>query len=229
MKNKKQTFGEGVVSFYSNIIPAVELPDGVELLLPFTGKEVMNIVTSFYTKFFNDAAERIYVFGINPGRFGGGVTGIPFTDPVRLREDCGIENDLSRRGELSAEYVYKMINAFGSVTEFYRHFFITAISPVGFMQGGINMNYYDDKTLEKAVTPYIIETMRQQLAIGARRDVAVCLGTGKNFTYFNKLNQENSFFKRIIPLEHPRFIMQYRRKRIEEYVHKYVSEFRALI
>jgi hypothetical protein len=229
MKNKKQTFGEGVVSFYANIIPAVKLPDGVELLLPFTGKEVMDIVGAFYSKFFNDSAERIYVFGINPGRFGGGVTGIPFTDPVRLREDCGIENDLSRRGELSAEYVYKMINAFGGAAEFYRHFFITAISPVGFMRGGINMNYYDDKTLEKAVTPYIIETMKQQLAIGARRDAAVCLGTGKNFTYFNKLNQENAFFKRIIPLEHPRFIMQYRRKRIEEYVNKYVSELRALI
>ncbi len=39
---------------------------------------------------------RYLILGINPGRFGGGITGIPFTDPIRLQNICGIENDFQK-------------------------------------------------------------------------------------------------------------------------------------
>jgi len=232
-RNKQQgnepLFANKVIKFYQDIIPAVKLPKDVEMMLPFSGEEVMSIVRKFYVKFFSDRNERIYVFGINPGRFGGGVTGIPFTDPLRLEIDCGIFNDFTKRGEISAEFIYKMIGAFGGPAEFYRCFFITAISPVGFIKDGLNLNYYDDKSLEKTVTPYIVETMKQQLNMGARKDVAVCLGTGKNLKYFENLNQLHNFFGRIVPLEHPRFIMQYRRKRLDEYIGKYITTLQDIL
>lgn len=61
------------------------------------------------------------------------------------------------------------------------------------------------------------------IATGMRTDLACCIGTGKNFAFFSKLNEEHGFFRRIIPLEHPRFVMQYRYKRLEEYIGKYLA------
>ena len=48
------------------------------------------------------------------------------------------------------------------------------------------------------------------------------MGTGKNFKYLDKLNKQEKFFERVVPLEHPRFVMQYRNKRLAEYVDKYI-------
>jgi hypothetical protein len=56
-------------------------------------------------------------------------------------------------------------------------------------------------------------------------DVCYCLGEGENFKYFSRLNASHGFFKTIVPLAHPRFIMQYRRKRVWEYVETYLSRF----
>jgi hypothetical protein len=38
-----------------------------------------------------------------------------------------------------------------------------------------------------------------------------------------ELNRKLQFFKEIIPLPHPRFIMQYRRKQKETYLLQYLS------
>jgi hypothetical protein len=45
----------------------------------------MKICSSFYQKYYADNKKRSLIIGINPGRFGAGVTGIPFTDPIRLK------------------------------------------------------------------------------------------------------------------------------------------------
>ena len=50
--------------------------------------------------------QRHLLLGINPGRFGGGVTGIPFTDPIRLQNVCGIENNFEKKQELSSVFIY---------------------------------------------------------------------------------------------------------------------------
>ncbi len=56
-----------------------------------------------------------------------------------------------------------------------------------------------------------------------RTDVVFCIGTGKNAAYFEKLNVSLGLFDRIIALEHPRYIMQYKAKQIDSYVRKYAS------
>jgi len=73
--------------------------------------------------------------------------------------------------------------------------------------------------------PFIVSSLKAQLDFGARREKAVCLGTGKLYTIFRKINAGQKFFKEIIPVEHPRFIMQYRRKRKADYLKKYVEVF----
>ena len=45
--------------------------------------------------------------------------------------------------------------------------------------------------------------------------------------YFEKLNEEHGFFKQVLPLPHPRWVMQYRRKRLEEFVELYLEKLRA--
>ena len=216
------TFAERATNYLLNLDLPVNLPSGVSLIDPYKTVEVQRCVNTFYKKYFNDNNKRTFIFGINPGRFGAGITGIGFTDPVALRTFCNIENSLGMKRELSSEFIYVMIEKYGGCERFYKHFFITALSPIGFLKEGKNYNYYDNTLLQNAVEPYIISSITQQIKLGASRDIALCLGK-KNADYFSKLNSTHHFFKEIITLEHPRWIMQYRRKKVNEYVGKYME------
>ena len=223
----KRTFASRVIAFYEHL-KAPRLKDlGVDALFPFRDPVIRQVIAEFYGKFFSDTAPRIYLIGINPGRFGGGATGIPFTDPVSLERQCGITNPFPKRRELSAEFVEALIDRFGGPAAFYGSFFITAASPVGFTKDGKNYNYYDDAALLAAVRPFIVRSMRAQLEFGAGRDVAVILGTGKNFAFLNRLNEEHRFFGTLLMIEHPRFIMQYRRPSVKRFLDKYVALLRS--
>ncbi|HEY6504970.1 MAG TPA: DUF4918 domain-containing protein, partial [Chitinophagaceae bacterium] len=59
-----------------------------------------------------------------------------------------------------------------------------------------------------------------------RQDRCICIGGEKNFKFFNSLNQEYRFFKEVVPLPHPRFILQYRRKQKESYILRYLDFLR---
>ena len=192
---------------------------------PYADAEVRRYLRAFVDKYFSDNNERVLVFGINPGRFGAGITGVTFTDPVALADFCGIANRMPRRRELSSIFIYDFINRYGGPEAFYRRFFLTAISPLGFTRGGLNLNYYDDRRLADAVTPFITTAIEKQIKLAGRRDHAIVLGTGENARFVQKLNEKHGFFREILPLEHPRFIMQYRRKRIDEYLAKYAEVF----
>jgi hypothetical protein len=55
------------------------------------------------------------------------------------------------------------------------------------------------------------------------RDRCLCIGGEKNFRYFSGLNQRFGWFGEIVPLPHPRFIMQYRRKEIPPFIQLYLD------
>lgn len=213
---------EQIISFLFNLEFDHALPHDVKVMHPFKDSEVKDVCIRFYNKFYDDKQPRKMIIGINPGRFGGGITGIPFTDPVRLQTDCGIENIWPKKQELSSVFIYEMINAFGGVDAFYKQLYITAISPLGFTLNNKNLNYYDDRELQEDIKPFIISSMEKQLSFGMQTNRAYCLGEGKNFKYLQSLNKEMNWFKEIIPLAHPRFIMQYRLKRKDEYIKHYL-------
>lgn len=210
------------MEYFEAIEPGWQLPDGVELLFPYDNPETMAAMRLFYSRYYSDARPRIFVFGINPGRFGAGITGVPFTDPIRLAEDCGIGNAFQKKAELSSQFVYEVVHAYGGPEAFYRDIYITSVCPLGFTKDGKNYNYYDDRRLEKAVEPYIIDHILRQKAIGALEETAVCLGEGQNYKYFSQINERHGFFKTIVPLPHPRWVMQYRRRRMEEFKERYL-------
>jgi len=221
------TFADKVLSFYKNLKITSPLPKGVVVLNPFHGEESFKYCSAFYQKFYSDDAQRTMILGINPGRHGGGITGIPFTDPIKLSECCKIPNPFKLKPELSADFIYTMINGYGGPEAFYKKYYFSAISPLGFTMDGKNLNYYDIKELQAALKEFIIASLKKQLTFGINRSVCYCLGEGENFKFLTKLNSEQKFFETIIPLAHPRFIMQYRRKKVNEYVAEYLKKLGA--
>jgi len=218
LKFNNMTFAEKTLLFYKQLAPEKELPKDIEILNPYTRNETLAACETFYNKYYNDHKNRRIIFGINPGRFGAGVTGIPFTDPVHLEKSCDIPNSFDKKPELSSQFIYLLIEKMGGVVPFYQHYFLGAVSPLGFVKNGKNFNYYDDRLLEKSLKPFILKSVVHQVALGIQTDKCFCLGNGKNFTYLQRLNDELKIFGEVIPLPHPRWVMQYRRKQLQYYL-----------
>ena len=188
--------------------------------MPYEDEETKRCMALFYEKYYKDENTRTFILGINPGRFGAGITGVPFTDPIRLR-NLGIENTFPKRQELSSVFIYDMIHACGGPKRFYSRYYIASLSPLGFIKGGKNYNYYDDRALAEAVRPFIIQNIETQISFGADLSKVYCLGQGKNYDFLQQLNQEYSWWEEVVPLPHPRWIMQYQLKQKIKYLQLY--------
>jgi hypothetical protein len=229
------TFAQNAISFNQNIqYTGKTLPVGIRVMNPFLEfEQTMGIMETFYHKYYNDGQQRHLILGINPSRLGAGLTGIPFTDPKRLKSELHIDYNGRITHEPSSVFMYEMINAYGGPEAFYSDFYINSPCPLGFTsidQNGKekNYNYYDSKELLNAVSDYTVEVLRQLIALGINTDTCFCLGTGKNEKYLSKLNQKHGFFKKLVALEHPRFIMQYKYLSKQQYIDKYLIEFGAI-
>ena len=222
-------FGEKAYGFYSSLKPPAS-PAGsqISVMDPFNDKQVMNILGSFYRKFYADNRERIFLIGINPGRFGGGITGIPFTDPVNLAEILRISSTLDKRHELSSRFIYEVVKRIGGPGAFFGKCYMTALSPFGFTRYNRNLNYYDDRDLYRKWEPLLADWMQQQIGFGAFRDVAFSLGRGKNFEHLERMNAKHGFFGRIEALPHPRWVMQYRYKKRHHFFNFYIERINSL-
>lgn len=216
------TWAKELFEFYTSLKPGEYLPGSIQWLYPQKEKKVQAILELFLNKYYSDCSKRILFLGINPGRYGAGITGINFTAPKQLREDCEIENPFSG-SELSAEFIYAMINAYGGTKKFYSKFFIGSVCPLGFVQNGKNLNYYDNKELLKAIEPFIIDNISRLVSYNIDRSICICIGGEKNFKYLSRLNEQNHWFKKILCLPHPRFIMQYKRKQVQDYIKLYLD------
>ena len=84
-------FAENVINFFGGLEFQGSLPDGISIMNPYRDNPVIiPVISQFYHKFYDDTCPRYLILGINPGRFGAGVTGIPFTDTKRLSEKCDL-------------------------------------------------------------------------------------------------------------------------------------------
>lgn len=218
------TFAEKAITFYRQLQPSPEpLPHSVEVMNPYDNVQTNDIVIRFYQKYFADNQPRGLILGINPGRFGGGVTGISFTDPGNLQNYCGITHTLVGKSELSSQFIYACIEAYGGVDVFYRQFYLGALYPLALVKDGKNYNYYDSTEVYTALKPAILDSLQKQAGFGSKKD-SICLGQ-KNYTYLTELNNQIQLFDQIHVLEHPRFIMQYRQKEKNAYIDKYLKAF----
>jgi hypothetical protein len=118
-----------------------------------------------------------------------------------------------------------MIASFGGAEKFYADFYINSPFPLAIVRKSktdwLNANYYDDKNLFEAVENFMIESMKKHIALGLDTSKVFCLGK-KNAEFLKKLNQKEILFDDLIPLEHPRFIQQYKSKEKQLYIDKYI-------
>jgi Domain of unknown function (DUF4918) len=214
-----------VLTYYRQIKDCLpSLPKDITILDPYDNGQVKEVMHQFYEKYYDDDKVRKLILGINPGRLGAGTTGIPFTDPVRLVQECHVPCEF-KSYEPSSVFVYKMIHGFGGVEAFYNTFFISSVSPIGFTKGAKNFNYYDDPNVFKKLKPYLVHQMESLIKLPLDIDRVFCWGEGKNYQFISLLNKEFKWFKTIIPMPHPRYIMQYKQKQLESYIDRYLDLF----
>src|SRR6187401_2315740 len=157
---------EKLIHFYQSLQPPKSLPKDIEILFPQKDLQVIELIKKFFEKYFNDTNPRNLVLGINPGRYGAGITGVNFTAPRQLKENCRIDHHLGLSSELCAQFIYDVITEYGGVKKFYSNWFIGSVCPLGFIKNGKNINYYDDKKLMDTVTPFIVDCINKQVAAG---------------------------------------------------------------
>jgi hypothetical protein len=222
-------FADKVIDFYTDMDRNWSLPGGFELIDPFADAEVIDVFSKFYKKYFSQDRERVFLLGINPGRKGAGITGIPFTDPVVLQDVCGIDNSFDKKHELSAIFIHELVMGYGGYEAFYSHFYINSVCPLGFIKEGKNANYYDDRDLLKAVEPHIVEGISKQLDFGCSRKAMVSIGKGQNYKYLKALNDRYGWCEEVLAIPHPRWVMQYRRKSKDEHLARCVETLGGLV
>lgn len=225
-----KTFAEKVISFNQQLTFEGKLPEGFQVINPFLDNpETEEVTSAFYRKYYSDYKKRRFLVGINPGRHGAGVTGIPFTDTKRLESACGIKMETARTHEISSVFIYDMIEAYGGVVPFYQDIYINSPFPLAIIRrtkSGTwrNANYYDNSALFEAVRGYMICSLEQHIGLGLDTSEVFVLGK-KNADFIARLNSEKKLFDRLTVLEHPRYIQQYKSKERVFYINKYLKAF----
>lgn len=226
-----KTLADKIISFNKNLNFIGSLPEGIRIMNPFKeNKNILETSSAFYKKYYNDQNVRHLILGINPGRLGAGLTGIPFTDPKKLVANCGINYSGNIAHEPSSVFIYDVIKKYGGEELFYKRFYINSVCPLGFTslnKNGkeVNYNYYDSKELTEIVFNFIIRSIKKQISFGINTDLCFCFGKGKNEKFLHDINDQFGFFKKIVALEHPRYIMQYKLKLKQAYIGKYLEAF----
>lgn len=223
------TFAQQILDFYFCLDKNPPLPKGIEAIYPFDNAETREVMQTFFNKYYNDINPRTYLIGINPGRLGSGVTGIGFADAYHLEKYCDIPNDFNKRIEISASFMFEVMEAYGGVDKFYADFFFTTVMPLGLLKGVKNYNYYDDKETQTGLEPYITETLLKQMSLPQAKSNIICVGTGKNLKYLQAFNDKHQCFKSIDVVPHPRWVMQYRRKEKQKYTDVYLDVMKKML
>ena len=222
------SIGQRIIAFNKGLQYTGSLPEGFAVLNPYLDNpETLEVMTAFYNRFYHDEAPRKFIIGINPSRHGAGVTGVPFTDTKHLESDCGIRMQTARTHEVSSVFVYDMIAQYGGVEAFYKDYYINSPFPLAIVrrnaQGNwLNANYYDDPELFTLTREYMIETLKKHIALGLDTQKVYVSGK-KNATFLEKLNKEASLFEKMVVLEHPRYIEQYKSKEKQLYIDKFIT------
>jgi len=217
------TFSKQILDFYFSLPKNTPLPNGVETIYPFDNVETKRVMQIFFDKYYADTKPRTYFVGINPGRHGSGITGIGFTDAYHLEEYCDIANSFEKRVEISATFMFEVIEAYGGVEKFYKDFFFTTAMPLGLLKENKNYNYYDDMETQTALDPFIKETLFEQMSFPQAKPNIICVGQGKNLEYLKAFNDKHHRFESIEVVPHPRWVMQYRRKEKQKYIDVYLD------
>lgn len=232
MMTEKKTFAEQVIEFNDNLSKqSFSLPDGFKIINPFAGdqkEQVKKVTTAFYQKYYNDTCCRRLILGSSPARRGTAVTGVPFEDAKHLQSETGIYIDKFYINHSSSNFLYEVIKEYGGSRKFYADFYMNFVCPLGLTKKNskgneVNCNYYENKKLQEILFPFMINMLQRQIDFGIDTSVCYCIGSGENYVFLSEINRKYKFFDTILPLEHPRFIMQYNSKDKDIFMKKYLN------
>lgn len=218
----KETFANNILQLNESLSKVLlELPDGFRIINPFNGPykaQIKQITMAFYKKYYNNNNKRRLILGSSPARRGTAITGVPFEDAQHLQEETGILIDNFYINKSSSNFLYEVIEKYGGSQKFYNDFYMNFVCPLGIVRTNskgneVNCNYYDSKRLKSALYSFIVNSIQTQVSFNIDSTVCYCIGSGENYTFLSKINEKYKFFETIIPLEHPRFIMQYNSKK----------------
>lgn len=228
----KETFANNILQLNESLSKVLlELPDGFRIINPFNGPykaQIKQITMAFYKKYYNDNNKRRLILGSSPARRGTAITGVPFEDAQHLQEETGILIDNFYINKSSSNFLYEVIEKYGGSQKFYNDFYMNFVCPLGIVRTNskgneVNCNYYDSKRLKSALYSFIVNSIQTQVSFNIDSTVCYCIGSGENYTFLSKINEKYKFFETIIPLEHPRFIMQYNSKKKNTFLEKYMN------
>lgn len=210
--NKDMTYAECILQFNEKLLyENFDLPVGFKIINPFKGEDkelVRKITTAFYQKYYLDTHTRRLILGSSPARRGTAVTGVPFEDSSHLQNETGIFIDNYHVNKSSSGFLYDVIRKYGGCKKFYSDFYMNFVCPLGIVRinskgNEVNCNYYESKKLQDILYNFIVKTIRNQIDFGIDTSICYCIGSGENYKFLSKINNEHNFFRTIIPLEHP--------------------------
>ena len=227
-----KTFADKVLEFnewLANV--SLDLPEGYAVRNPFRGEnqdQIKEVTKLFYQKYYADSKRRFLILGSSPARGGTAVTGIPFEDAAHLYQETGIQIEHFHVNKSSSDFLYEVMEGYGGCAKFYEDFVLSFVCPLGITHintkgNEVNANYYESKKLEKALFDFIVESLQRQLSFGIDPSVCFCIGSGENFNFLTRINEQYHFFDQIVALEHPRYITQYHGKDKDKYLKKYIE------
>lgn len=234
--SEKKTFAEQILQFNEILAQvSLDLPSGYKFINPFAGDQrdqVKRVTTAFYSKYYNDTCPRRLILGSSPACRGTAITGVPFEDAKHLQSETGIFIDKFYINKSSSGFLFDVIREYGGCKKFYSDFYMNFVCPLGIVRTNnkgheVNCNYYENKRLQETLYQFIINKLCDQISFGIDTTICYCIGSGENYSFLAKLNNKYNLFAELIPLEHPRFIMQYNSKRKDEFLQKYLSVLRT--
>ncbi|WP_338675855.1 uracil-DNA glycosylase family protein [Streptomyces sp. SCSIO 30461] len=235
--NGRKTVADRILQFNEELAETtLELPRGFAVINPFSGPQkerVHEVTTAFYRKYYDDDRPRRLVLGSSPARRGTAVTGVPFEDAELLESDTGVDvADGYAVSRPSAGFLHDVIASYGGRTRFYADFVMSFVCPLGLVRRNaqgreVNCNFYENRKLLELLHAFLVDSLERQVEFGTDTSVCYCIGSGENFKFLSKVNEVQRFFRKIMPLEHPRFITQYNAARKEEFAEKYLSALRG--
>lgn len=232
LKISHKAFAGRILQFCDELAhTSLSVPAGFRIINPFRGdhsRQVKDAVRKFYKKYYNDTASRRLILGSSPARLGSAVTGIPFEDAKHIQDETGVCIDGRYINRPSASFLDDVIAEYGGRQKFYSDFYMGFVCPLGIVRTNakgntVNCNYYEDTQLLASLSPFIESTLLHQMGFGIDPSVCYCIGSGENYRYLSDLNKKHHLFGAIIPLEHPRYIMQYKAKEKGIFLEKYIS------
>lgn len=232
--DKRKNFSDSVLEFNEWLTGiSLDLFDNYKISNPFNGQnkeQIKEITNVFYKKYYNDNNKRYLILGSSPARKGTATTGIPFEDASHIYKETGIMIDNFYINKSSSDFLYDVMEQYGGCEKFYKDFFMSFVCPLGIVNlnskgNEVNSNYYENKKLKNILYNFIVDSLKKQISFGINTSICYCIGSGENFKFLTKINEQYKFFDKIIALEHPRFIMQYNSKDRSKYLNKYIDAF----